>query len=127
MSKFTIIIVCEGVPTPLPFQNYPPLLGSPHFLKSPTPPILPANWSSQAFRIDRNATAKLDSMKTIHVKQQHNIGFFIFKFTLKYMLGNAYNNKIHALQCLYIISLHCRESFPHPFNFFVLSKGILHV
>ena len=29
---------------------------------------------------------------TIHVKQQHNVGFFIFKFTLKYMLQNVYIN-----------------------------------
>ena len=38
---------------------------------------------------------KLSSINTIHVKQQHNVGFFIFKFTIKYMLGNVYINKIH--------------------------------
>ena len=32
---------------------------------------------------------KLSSISTIHVKQQHDIGFFIFKFTQKYMLGNV--------------------------------------
>ena len=35
-----------------------------------------------------------------------NVGFFIFKFTLKYMLGNGYINKKHARQYLYIISLY---------------------
>ena len=45
---------------------------------------------------------KLSSINTIHVKQEHNFGFFIFKFTLKYMLSNVYINKIHARQCLYI-------------------------
>ena len=38
---------------------------------------------------------KLSSTNTIHVKQQHKVGFFIFKFTIKYMLGNVYINKIH--------------------------------
>ena len=56
---------------------------------------------------------KLSLISTIHVKQKHNIGFFIFKFTLKYMLGNVYINKvyinkIHARQCLYAC-LFCRE------------------
>ena len=59
----------------------------PHFLKSPT---LPTSRSSQLLLINRNVTVKLSSINTIHVKQQHNVGFFIFKFTLKYMLGNVY-------------------------------------
>ena len=113
-------IVRKGVSTPY-FKRI-----SPHFLKSPIPQTLPTNWSSQVFLINRNATVKLSSINTIHVKQQHNVGFFIFKFTLKYMLGNVYINKIHARQCLYTISLYCREGFSHPFNFFVVSKGILH-
>ena len=66
-------------------------------------------------------------MNTVYVKQQHNVGFFIFKFILKYMLDNVCINKMHAMQCLYIISLYYRESFFHALNFFVLSKGILHV
>ena len=99
----------------------------PPFLKIPHPPTLPANWSSPVFLINRNATVKLSSINTIHVKQQHNVGFFIFKFTLRYMLGNAYINKIHARQCLYIIRLYCKEGFSYPFNFFVVSKGILHI
>ena len=49
-----------------------------------------------------------------------------FNFTLKYML-NVYINKIHAGQCLHIISLYYREGFSDAFNFFVVSKGILHV
>ena len=39
-------------------------------------------------------------MNTIYVKQQHNVGFFIFKFTVKYILDNVYINQIHARQCL---------------------------
>ena len=73
----------------------------PPFFKIPHPPTLPANWSSQVFLINRNATVKLSSINTIHVKQQHNVGFFIFRFTLKYilgiikyMLGNVYNTFI---------------------------------
>ena len=57
------------------------------FLKIHRPPTLPANWSSQVFLINRSATVKLRSISTIHVKQQHNVGFLIFKFTLKYMQG----------------------------------------
>ena len=109
-------------PTPHPhFKIIPP-----PFLKIPHPPTLPVNWSIQVFLIKRNATVKLSSMNIIDAKQQHKIGFSIFKFTLEYMLGNVYVNKIHARQCLYLISSSCR-GFPHPFNFFVVSKGILHV
>ena len=80
-----------------------PLLGSTSFLKISHPPTSPTNPSSQVFLINRNATVKLSSINNIHVKQQHNVGFFIFKFTLKYMLGHVYINKIHARQCLHII------------------------
>ena len=31
------------------------------------------------------------------------------------------------LSNVYIIGLYCRDGFSHPFIFFVLSKGILHV
>ena len=78
----------------------PPLLGSSLFHKTPDPPILLANWSSQVFLITRNATVKLSSINIIHVKQQHNVGFFILNFLVKYMPGNVYINKIHARQCL---------------------------
>ena len=37
----------------------------------------------------------------LSVKQQHIVCFFIFTFTLKYMLGNVYINKIHARQCFF--------------------------
>ena len=120
----------QGITPPPHFKITPPLLGSPppHFLKSLIPPsTLPANRSSYVFLINRNATVILSLINTIHLKQQHNIGFFIFKFTLKYMLSNVYINKIHARQCIYIISLYCREDFSHSFNFFVVSEGILHV
>ena len=80
-------IVLKGVSThsPLHFKIIPPLLGSPH------PPNLPANQSAQAFLINRYTTEKLRLINTIHVKQQH-VGIFIFKFTLKYMFGDVYNN-----------------------------------
>ena len=61
--------------------------------------------ASQVFLIGRNETVKFSPINAIYVKQQH-AGFFIFKFTLKYMLDNIYINKIHARQCLYIISLY---------------------
>ena len=76
----------------------PPLL---HFKIIPPTPFLkiphlftlpPANQSSQAFLINRNTTVKLSSINIVHVKQQHNVGFFIFKFTLKHK---------HAWQCIY--------------------------
>ena len=71
-------------------------VSSPPFLKISHPPTLPTNRSSQVFLINRNVTVKLSSMNTIHVKQEHNVGFSIFKFTLKYMLGNVYGNEIHV-------------------------------
>ena len=49
-----------------------------------------------------------------------------FNFTLKYM-PNVYINKMHARQCLHIISLSYREGFSDAFTFFVVSKGIPHV
>ena len=58
--------------------------------------------ASQVFFIGRNETVKFSPINAIYVKQQH-ASFFIFKFTLKYMLDNIYINKIHARQCLYII------------------------
>ena len=124
-------IVCKSVkgyqlPHPRPFQNHPRITRIPPFLKILHPPTLLVNWSSQVFLINRNAIVRLISINTIHVKQQHNIGFSIFKFTLQYMPGNVYDNQIHSRQCLYVISSFCR-GFPHPFNFFVASKGILHV
>ena len=121
-------IVRKGVSTLPPFQNHPPLLGfAPPFLKIPHPRTLPTNRPSQVFLIDRNASVKLSSANTIHIKQQDNVGFFIFKFPLKYMLDHVYVNKIHARIYLYIISLYYREGFFHAFNFFVVSKGIFHI
>ena len=52
--------------------------------------MLLTNRPSQVFLINRNATVKLSSINAVHVKQQQNICFFIFKHTLKYRLGNAY-------------------------------------
>ena len=96
-------IVCKGVSItfpppyltpPLHITRIPPFLKILHF------PTLPANRSFQVFLINRNATKKLSSINTIHVKQQNNVGFFIFNFTLKqmpvifilinYILGNVY-------------------------------------
>ena len=82
-------------------QNYPFItrIPPPQSLNIPHPPplpTLPANASSQFSLINSNATVELSSINTIHVKQQHNVGFLIFKFNLKYMLGNVYINKIHT-------------------------------
>ena len=52
--------------------------------------MLPINRPTQVFFINRKETVKVNSINAAHVKQQHNVGFFIFKFTLKYMLGNVY-------------------------------------
>ena len=67
----------------------PILKSSPHFQNAPSP-TLPGFLASQVFLINRNATVKFSSINTIHVNQQHNNGFFIFKFTLKYILGSVY-------------------------------------
>ena len=62
----------------------------PLFLKIPHSPVTsPTNRPFEVFLIDRNATVKLSSINTILIKQQHNAGFFIFKFILKYMLDNV--------------------------------------
>ena len=117
----------KKVSTPSPhFKIIPAITRIPRFLKIPHPLTLPVNWSSQVFFINRNITVKLSSINTNHLNQKHDIGFSILNITLKYMLGNAYVNKIHARQYLYIIRLFCR-GFPYPFNFFVVSKGILHI
>ena len=79
--------------------------------------MLPTNRPSKVFLINRNAAVKPSSINAIHVKQQHNVGFFIFKFVLKEMLGNVSTDEIHARQCSYIISLYYSEGFPHTFNF----------
>ena len=117
------VIVRKWVSTPSfqKFQNHPPITRIPPlppFLKISHPPTLLANPLFQVFLINRNTTVKLSWINTIHAKQQHNIGFFIFKFTLKFF---------QVLNVCYIINLYCRKSFSHPFNFFVVSKGILHV
>ena len=110
-------IVCNVVST-TPFQNHPP-----PFLKIPHPPFsplptLPTNSPFQVFLIEINTI--INSMNTIHVKQ--HVGFFIFRFFLKYMLDDVNIYKIHARQCLNILA---GKLFP-SFKFFVLSKRILH-
>ena len=76
----------------------------------------PASRPPLVFLNNRNATVKLlSSINATHVKQRHNVGFFTFKFTLKYMLGNVYI----TLYCLYVNS--------SAFNFCVVSQSILHV
>ena len=74
-------IVHKGVSTPPPIsKSSPSLLGSPlPFPNIPHPPTLPANWPSQIFHINRNATVKLSSINTIHVKQNNIL--FAFSFT----------------------------------------------
>ena len=110
-------MVCKGVSTPPP----PPPISKPcpHFLKLHILPPYhqighPKFPYSQKYR---NASVKLSSINTTHVKQQH---CWLFHFGM-------FISKKHARQCLYMISLYCREGFSHPFNFFVVSKGILHV
>ena len=93
----------------------PPLLGFPHFLKFSIPPPY------QQIGHPKFSLSKQMQINTVHVKQQHTVDFFIFKFTLKYMVGNVYINKIHARQCLYI-SLYSREGFSHPLNFLLYPK-----
>ena len=100
-----------SIPPPPHFKIIRPLLAFPHFLNPPSA-TLSKNWSFQVFHINRNATVKLSLINTIHTKQKQNVGFFIFKFTLNYMLGNVYINKIHARQCLHVIKLYCRNVFP---------------
>ena len=111
-----------------PFLNHPPpIIRIPsYFVKSP---IHPFYWqiSLPKFSSLPEMQLKLSSINIIHAKHQHNVGFFIWKFIVKFMPGNVYVNKIHARQCLYMISLYCREDFPHSFNFFVFSKGMLQV
>ena len=79
-------IVHKGVSTPH-FKIITPVTRILSFLKIPHYPNLPANWSSKVFLINRSATVRLSSINTIHIKRQHNVGFFIFKFTRKYMRG----------------------------------------
>ena len=71
---------------------------------------------------------KLSSINIIDAKQQHNGGFFIFNFTLKYRLGNVYIKKIHASKYLHIWSIgvkltHCdfKSKFYAPV--FLVSGG----
>ena len=69
-------IVSKGVSTPPPptlfkIPSPPKKNRIPQFLKipiPPPPPTLPANQSFQVFLINRNATMKLGSINTIHVK-----------------------------------------------------------
>ena len=102
-------MVCKGVsPPPPPFQNHPTITRIPPILKIPP-----------------HLTGKL-VIPSFPYQQKCNCEIKFNKFTLKYMLGDVYVNKIHARQCLYIISSICR-GFPNPFNFLVVSKGIHHV
>ena len=81
-------LVCKGIST-LHFKIICPLLGSPHS----TYPY--QQISHPNFSLLKKCSCEIKFYKNelnlnIHVKQQHNVGFFIFKFTLKYMLGNVY-------------------------------------
>ena len=96
--------------SPHPITRIPPFLKVSHLL------TLLAIWSSHVFRINKNATVKLGSVNAICVKQQHNIGFFIFKSTLKYMLGNVYINEINAIYIYIYIYIYYHENNV-PFRF----------
>ena len=115
------VIVCKVVSIPPPppsFQNHhPTLLVSPLFLKSPIVHLTCKSIiQSSPYWQKCNCEIKFNKYYP-----------FFFKFTLKYMLVNVSINKIHARQCLYIISSYFRGGFSHPFNFFIVSKGILHI
>ena len=98
-QKFVIVVKGYQIPS---FQTQSPI--SQNLLSF----TLTTNRPSQVFFINRNTTVKLSSINTIHVKLQHNVGFFIFKFLLKYMLGNS-----NIYICLYY-----REGSSHVFSFF---------
>ena len=69
---------------------------APFFLSPPPPPYQQIFHPKFSLLTEHNCEIKLNN--AIHEKQ--HVGFFIFKFALKYMLGNIYINKIHAMQCL---------------------------
>ena len=94
-------------PTPPP---HPPIF------KNTSSPTSPENRLYQV-----SLLTEMQLLTNIHVTQQHNLGFFIFKSTLAYILSNVYINEIHARQCLYIMSICFREGIP------IISEGILHV
>ena len=67
--------------------SIPPISkSSPPFLKSPQPPPLPHLTGKsviQSFPLSTKMQLELSSINTIYVKQQHNIDFLIFKFSVK--------------------------------------------
>ena len=109
--------------SPHPITRIPPFLKVSHLL------TLLATWSSHVFRINKNATVKLGSVNAICVKQQHNIGFFIFKSTLKYMLGNVYINEINAIYIYIYIYIIMKTMCPSGFhlNGFVVTPALGHM
>ena len=116
-------IVRKGVSTP-PFQNHPPLpvLGSPHFLKSPiSPPSQQISHPKFSF-INKNATVELSSINTIHVKQQHNVDFLIFKFSLKCSFTEKTVWEVYFKYTLIILHLHflIKEVSNNFFNQWIL-------
>ena len=90
-----LFIVHKGIYQPLPhFKIIPPLLGSPPpFLNIRHPPPYRQIVHHKFSLLIEMQPVKLSSINTIHVKQQHNVGFFIIKFILKRMLGNVFVNK----------------------------------
>ena len=95
-------------PTPVP-PPHPPIF------KNTSSPTSPENRLYQV-----SLLTEMQLLTNIHVTQQHNLGFFIFKSTLAYILSNVYINEIYARQCLYIMSICFREGIP------IISEGILH-
>ena len=106
-------IVCQVVSTPPP-----PLLVSPPISENPPSSHLTCKSMIPSSPYWQKCNCEIKFNKYYP---------FFFKFTQKYMLGNVSVNKIHTRQCLYIISLYFREGFSHPFTFFIVSKGILHI
>ena len=60
----------------------------------------------QVFLINRSATVKLSLINIIHVKTTTKRWLFHFQV---YSKIHVRLNKIHARQCLYVISFYCRE------------------
>ena len=107
-------MVCKGISTPPPISK-----PCPHFLKLHIPPPY--------HQIGHPKFSLFTEIQKCKCEIKFN-KYYPCKTTtlLAFSFWYVYIKK-HARQCLYMISLYCREGFSHPFNFFVVSKGILHI
>ena len=88
-ADFRFIIVCKGVSPPISKAPSP-------VFKIPIPPPY------QKITLPKFSLLTEIKFNKYYKKQQYNVCFFIFKFTLKYMLDNVYINKVCARYCLCI-------------------------